>query len=378
MSKVIYFDLENGISGDMLLGSLLDLGASEDVLEKVIQDLELDIELEIKDKEQGFTEGKDVNIITKEEHKHRKIREVIRMIKDSSLEKEIKVKSINTFTELGKVEGEIHDQPAKDVELHETGMLDSIIDIVGSIALFEDLNIDEAYYSTVRFGSGTVECEHGELSVPVPATRKLLEGWRVKMTEKEGELVTPTGAVLLKRLAEQCEPPDMTLNSIGIGFGDREKEYPNVLRIYSGTKTNQEEVMKIEFYIDDITPEILSYALERLRSHSLDVYQDPMIGKKSRSGWMITVLCEKDKISDIKDIIFSETSTLGIRITEERRICKEREFKKVETEYGEVKVKVSGDTASPEFEECKMIALEKGIPLKDVFEAAKEAFRKSS
>ncbi len=376
--RIAYFDLKSGISGDMLLGALIDLGADIKQLDSVIDELDLkNLHIEVEDREQGV-KGKKVKVRTKDQP-HRKLSEILDRIERSSLEKKMKEESKQAFQMLGEVEAEIHDEAFEELELHETGMIDSIVDIVGSIALFHDLEIEEAYSSVISLGKGYTECSHGELPVPVPAVEKLLKDWSVELGCKEGELVTPTGAVLLKVLTEQKDIPDMKLENSGAGFGSREMEEPNVLRIFLGSQTNIEEpVQVIKFHVDDMSPEVLSYALEKIRVKALDAYTAPTYGKKGRPTWEVTVMVEKGDIEEVKKIIFEETSTLGVRVGETRRIVADRSVSKIETKWGEAKVKVSAekDRAAPEYESCKKIAEKENIPLRKVYEEVKRQYIK--
>ncbi len=376
MGKIAYLDLSSGISGDMFLASLIDLGGDPKILNEIIDEFELEnVHLEISDEERGLP-GKDLKI-RHEDQPHRKVVDMIEMIEDSDLKSVVKKKSIEAFRALGEVESEIHRVPFDELELHEVGMVDSMIDIVGSIALIDDLDIEKVYTSTVKFGIGFTECAHGKIPVPVPATEKLLEGWNVSFTEKEGELVTPTGAVLLKVLAEQTNPPDMELKKMGVGFGDREMEAPNALRVFLGEQKNIDEpIEEITFFVDDMSPEILEYSLEKIRDKALDVYSLDGSGKKGREGWEVKVLCDRSQTEEVIDAIFEETSTLGIRIQEVRRSVADREVKEVETEWGPAEVKISSGRVSPEYESCKEIADKEGIPINDVYEAVKRNYEK--
>lgn len=376
MNKVAYFDLSSGISGDMLLGALLDLGGEEKVLDDVIESLDLkDLHVEIEDRK-GAIGGKDVKV-KYNDPSSRSFEEVMGLIETSNLDQQIKKKSKEVFEVLGRTESIIHKVPLDEIELHEVGMVDSIVDIVGSVALFYDLGISEAYSSTVHFGYGETECQHGDIPVPAPATTEVLKGWTVEMSDKKGELVTPTGASLLKVLTEQKAMGDIKLDSIGRGFGDRETEWINALNIFYGEKTNIEEsVLRIKFYIDDMSPEISSYAVKKIREHCIDVYRSPSIGKKSRSGWEVIVLCAKEKLEEVRDIIFKETSTLGFQLDEVERVVQDREIEEIETNWGSVRIKVADDNVTPEFEDCKRIAEENEISLQEVYDKVMAEYSK--
>ncbi len=374
--KIAYFDLSSGISGDMLLGAFLDLGASEKLLNDVIDELGLEnVNVLIEDRGDPLR-GKDVKIKYKDQP-HRRLSTIVDMIEDSGLNDFVKEKSLDAFELLGDSEAKVHDMDKDEIEFHEVGMIDSIIDIVGSVALFDDLGFDKAFCSTVNFGSGTVESAHGKLKVPVPATSDIIKGLDVKFTDKDGELVTPTGAALLRTLTVQHNPPDIDLDKIGVGYGNREMEEPNALRIFSGESANMcESVYRLEFYIDDMNPEVFSYALDKIREIAVDVYHKNARGKKSRDGWEVTLLCKEENLDEVREMIFDETSTLGMRVNRDMRIVTDREIIEVDTEFGKIDVKVSEERVSPEYEDCKKIAEEKDIPLQKVYERVIEEYHK--
>lgn len=376
MGKIAYLDLDSGISGDMFLGALIDLGGDAKLLEEIIQEFNFEnVHVVIEEENRGI-EGKNVKI-KHSDQPHRELSEVIEMIEGSDLSGWVKEKSLETFRLIGEVESEIHGIELNNLELHEVGMVDSILDVVGSIALAHDLKIEKFYCSSIFVGSGHVECEHGKIPVPVPATEKLLEGMKINFTEKEGELVTPTGAALLNTLAEQLKPTDMRLKDVGVGYGDTKREEPNALRMFLGEKKNLEERIEVfTFYIDDLSPEKLSHGLDKIREKALDVYSVPVTGKKGRQGWEIKALGKKSEFEEIKEAILKETSTLGFRIEETKRIVEDRKIESVKTEFGEAKVKVSKEKAYPEYESCKKIAEENEVPLEEVYKIVKEAYKK--
>jgi len=376
MGKIAYLDLSSGISGDMLLASLIDLGGDAGILNDIIDGFGLEgVHVEISDVERGIV-GKNVKI-KHSDQPHRKVVEIIEMIENLDLDRWVKSKSIEAFRRLGEVESHIHEVPYDELELHEVGMVDSMIDIVGSFSLLEDLGIKKIYASTVYFGSGHTECDHGKIPVPVPATEKLLKDFEVSFTDKEGELVTPTGAVILKVLAEQAAQPDMELQKVGAGFGDRKMEVPNALRVFLGSQRNLDEpIQEVTFFVDDMSPELLEHALERIRDEALDVYTLMGSGKKGRVGWEVKVLCKKDQTKETVNTIFKETSTLGMRIQEVRRMVADRKIEEVETRWGKAKVKVSSGRISPEYESCREIADREDIPIMKVYESVKRDYEK--
>lgn len=376
MGKIAYLDLSSGISGDMLLASLIDLGGDAGILNDIIDGFGLEgVHVEIFEEERGIA-GKNVKI-KHSDQPHRKVVEIIEMIESLDLDGWVKRKSIEAFRRLGEVESQIHGVPYDELELHEVGMVDSIIDIVGSFSLLEDLDIERIYVSTVNFGTGHTECDHGKIPVPVPATEKLLKGFEVSFTDSEGELVTPTGAVMLKVLAEQVTQIDMKLEKVGTGFGDRKMEVPNALRVFIGSQKNLDEtIQEITFFVDDMSPELLEHGLERIRDEALDVYTLTGSGKKGREGWEVKVLCKKGQEKNVVETIFEETSTLGMRIQEVRRMVTDRKIEEVETRWGKAKVKVSSGRVSPEYESCREIADREDIPIMRVYESVKRDYEK--
>ncbi len=375
MGNIAYLDLNSGISGDMFLAALIDLGGDAELLDVIIRKFNFeDVHILIQEENRGI-KGKDL-VIEHTDQPHRKLSEVLELIEDSNLEERIKKKSIETFRTLGKVESEIHGVKFDELELHEVGMVDSIIDIVGSIALIDDLNIDHIYCSTVYLGCGYTDCEHGTIPVPVPATERLLKGWNINFSEKKGELVTPTGAAILNTMVDQANIPDMQLLDIGVGYGDKKRDEPNALKIFMGEKKNKQESIDVfKFYIDDLSPEKLSYGLEKIRKKAIDVYSTPASGKKGRQGWEIKVLSKKDNFKEIKETILNETSTLGFRVENTKRIVVERKIEDVNTKYGEAKVKISKGNIYPEYESCKKIADKEGLEISKVYELVKKAYK---
>jgi len=376
MGKIAYLDLSSGISGDMLLAGLIDLGGDAGILNDVIDGFGLEgVHVDICEEERGVV-GKNVKI-KHSDQPHRKVVDIIEMIKSLDMSRWVKKNSIESFRRLGEVESHIHGVSFEELELHEAGMVDSMIDIVGTFALLEDLDIEKIYASTVNFGSGYTECDHGKIPVPVPATERLLEGFEVSFTDKKGELVTPTGAVMLKVLAEQVTPPDMELEKVGVGFGDRKTKAPNALRIFLGSQKNLDEhIQEITFFVDDMSPELLGHGLERIRDQAVDAYTLTASGKKGREGWEVKVLCKKGQTEKVVNTIFEESSTLGMRIQEVRRVVADRRIEEVETRWGKARVKVSSGRVSPEYESCKEIAEREDIPIMRIYESVKRNYEK--
>lgn len=377
--KIAYFDCYSGISGDMVLGALIDLGLEIKYLEGELSKLgikgyKLKQEKTIRN---GITGTKLIVEVRKQKHE-RSYKDIEKIIVESGLNSDIKNLSLKIFKDLAEVEGIIHNKDYQNVCFHEIGAIDSIIDIVGTVIGLEKLEIKEVFSSKVHIGKGFVKCAHGTLPVPAPATLELLKDVPVYSTEIEKELVTPTGAAILKNIAKGFDVmPEIKISSIGYGAGTEKLEIPNFLRIILGEKFKgefaEDKVIQIETNIDDMNPEIFSYVTSLLKEKGcLDYYLTPIYMKKNRPATLLTVLTEKQKLNDILKIIFSETTTIGVRINEVGRKKLEREIRSVKTKFGEVEVKISklnGEIVniSSEYESCKKIAQKNQIPLKDVY-----------
>jgi uncharacterized protein (TIGR00299 family) protein len=289
------------------------------------------------------------------------------------------------FQRLGEAEAQVHGVPIEKVHFHEVGAVDSICDIAGACTALQLLSIDEIVCAPVNVGSGTVNTDHGVLPIPAPATARLLSGHPVYSRGPAAELTTPTGAAIATTLATQFGPmPPMRLDEIGYGAGDSDfKEHANVLRVLIGERTAAREsttIAVIEANIDDSTPEVLGYAMERLfGAGALDVTMSPLLMKKNRAGTLLTVISRPEDQETLATLVFQETSTFGLRIYAAERRVEERRFVEVDTGYGTVRIKIAGSGAfSPEFEDCRRLALDTGRPLKQVIADANLAYLKES
>jgi len=391
---IAYFDTFSGASGDMIVGALLDAGLSIDDLRSDLTKLGLPgyrIRAEVVDK-RGFAATKfDVDLDAHHghehghghHHEHRGLTAIVGMIAESSLAQGVKDRAVSIFQRLAEAEAAVHGMPVEDVHFHEVGAVDSIVDIVGAAIGIERLGITQIVSGPLRFGGGTIECAHGTLPVPAPATLRLAEGFPVEYTGIEGELTTPTGAAILTALAGSFgPPPPMTLEKTGIGAGSADRdERPNVLRVLIGKEddTAADVVVILEANIDDVSGEIIGYASEALlAAGALDVFAVPVQMKKSRPGVLLSVIAKPTDRRRLEEIIFRETTTLGVRRREEVRTKLERRFVEAEV-FGEkvtVKLGLLGGEAvniSPEYESCARVAREKSIPLREVYEAARES-----
>ncbi len=389
---IAYFDCFSGISGDMVLGALVDAGAGVRAIEQELRKLGLDgWTISAEKVKRGAIFATRVKVEAQEQHHHRGLTEIVRMIEAAGLAPRAADRAKKIFTRLGEAEARVHGVPIERVHFHEVGAVDSIVDIVGAAIGFELLGIDEFACSALDVGAGQVMTAHGMLPVPAPATAELLRGVPTFSSGIQSELVTPTGAAIATALSSRyAEMPAMTLRVIGYGAGSAESpEKPNVLRLLIGERSTSEAgehwgapVTVIETNVDDMSPQIYGYFAERaLAAGALDVFSTPAQMKKNRPGLLITLVCEADNAARLIDLVFRETTTIGLRTHEVRRKTLDRESVPVETSFGEVRMKVSrmnGSVlnATPEYEDCKKIADERGIPLKQVIAAASFEFQK--
>lgn len=373
---IAYVDIISGISGDMFLASLIDAGFSLNKLKKELDKLGLDFEIEIK-KEEDVIEATNL-FIHSEDRKRRDLKDIVKIIDDSSLNEDVKKKAKGLFMKLAKAEAKVHGISIDKVHFHEIGAVDTIVDIVGSLIALKGLGIEKLYSSPVLLGRGKIECRHGILPAPAPATLELLKGKPIVFTSVPTEITTPTGAVLLS-MAE-FSYPEMDVARIGYGKGKKKLDMPNLLRIVIGKEIDEEGIYVIETNIDDMNPEIYPYIIDKLlKAGALDAFIMPVIMKKGRVGILLKLLAPHNKMEEVKKILFEETTTFGLRYYKAKRDKLERKIVPIKTKYGEVKVKIGyyGNKVSiaPEYEDCRKIAMEKGVPLKEIYEEAKKRAR---
>jgi len=382
--KICYFDAFSGISGDMTVGALVDAGANWDALETALTSLDLGAKFRVeKTKRKGLAASK-FSVEFSEQKKHRHLPHIEKIVVAGQLSTRAQENALAVFRKLGEAEAKSHDVPLEKVHFHEVGAVDSICDIVGACVALDLLGVNEVRSSRVNVGSGTVNTEHGVLPVPAPATTELLKGRPVYSAGPEAELTTPTGAALLAALAVDFGslPP---LRILAQGFGAGDKDFPsqaNVLRVIIGERTRASEattVSVIEANIDDSTPQVLGYAMERLfKSGALDVTLTPIFMKKNRPGTLISIIARPEATEQLASVLLAETTTLGLRTYQAERRVAERSVAEIETSYGTIRIKHSPTgTFAPEYEDCRRIAWEKGIPLRTVIAEAEQAFRKS-
>jgi uncharacterized protein (TIGR00299 family) protein len=380
--KILYFDCFAGISGDMTVGALLDLGVPLDEVRKELAALPLPLSSYRLSAEKTCRKGVTANkfSVHVEEHQPpRNYTDIAGMIEQSSLAGGVKEKAQRIFYRLAEAEAKVHGVEIGHVHFHEVGGLDSIVDIVGAAVCLEYLGIGEIHVSSLPIGGGYVETAHGRLPVPAPATVELLRGIPVHGELGKGERVTPTGAAIVAALGNSFGAvPAMTIGATGCGAGDRDfDDVPNILRVMLGEKSSsilsRDEILVVETHIDDMSPEILGFLMERLlASGALDVTFTPLQMKKNRPGVKLTILSAPHRLDALARIVLTESTAIGIRYWPAGRMKMERSLEERDTTLGRVRVKAirEGGTlvrVAPEFDECRRIALEKGIPLLDVY-----------
>lgn len=383
--KIAWFDCFSGISGDMTLGAFVDAGLSFDLLCSELAKTSL-LGYEItasKVKKNGFS-ATQVHVAVDESalKGHRHYPDIVNIIEKSKLKPEVKQIALDVFRLIADAEAQAHGVPVEKVHFHEVGAVDSIVDVVGAGVGFVELGIREAYASPVNVGSGTVKTDHGILPVPAPATALILRGVPTYADGPQMELTTPTGAAILKTMAKSFGvQPAMNVTAVGMGAGSRDfPGRPNILRIFVGEKNGssllEERLIEISTNIDDMNPQVYPLVIEKLFAEgALDVWMTPIVMKKGRPAMELEVLLPPDKVDDVKKILFTDTTTLGIRIREVTRVSLPRQIRKVATEYGEIEVKVAtlpggGVKTAPEYESVKKAALKNGVTLDLVYRAA--------
>ncbi|RKY85383.1 nickel pincer cofactor biosynthesis protein LarC [candidate division KSB1 bacterium] len=387
--RIAYFDCFSGISGDMILGALIDAGLDIEELKSELKKLKLTgYDISTKRTEKKGISGTKFEVIVLEKHRERHLSDIFEIIEHSNLDRKIKNKAKDVFSALAKVEAEIHNQPVEKVHFHEVGAIDALIDIVGVMIGMQRLNIEQVVASKLHVGTGFVQCAHGTLPVPAPATLKLLSNVPIYSTGIENELVTPTGAAIITTLCENFgDIPSMKVEKIGYGAGSRDLPIPNMLRVLIGDskiEPIEDRVLLLETNIDDMNPQFYDYVMEVLfQKGAKDVFLTPIHMKKNRPGVILSVISPLNKKDELLDVLFAETTTLGIRISEViKRQKLERKIETVDTQFGKVNVKISFTGGKirdivPEYEECKKIAQEYQLPIKQVYEEVKrEALEK--
>lgn len=378
--KVAYFDCFAGISGDMTLGALVDAGLSFAALKSELDKLSVrEFTLSQRRVEKHGIAGTKIDVNAREGHVHRHLKDVLKIINSSSISASAKEKAARVFQKLAEAEAKIHGTTIEAVHFHEVGAVDAIVDVVGAIVGLELLEIEAIYASKFRFGSGHTRGAHGAMPVPVPAVVEMTKGFPSERTDIPYELVTPTGAALLTALASNIgETMQLRTESTGYGAGTRDVEQvPNLLRVEIGELVADPRTdfpVLLETNIDDMTPEIYGYLIDRLlEAGARDAFLTPVIMKKGRPGIQLTVLADPNRETELTELIFSETTTLGIRRLPVQRHILERRTDTVQTPYGPIRVKIADiggkQRVTPEYDDCARIAREKQVPILDVYKA---------
>ncbi len=391
--RIAYFDCFNGASGDMILGGLIDAGVSVDRLSESLKGLGVpgfSVRAE-KVKKQGFAATRfHVEVDPGVDKPHRHLHHIRQIIESSSLSDGVKSRAVRVFERLAEAEASAHNTTLEKVHFHEVGALDAIVDVVGAVIGLRELGVERVVCSPIPVGSGVIRCDHGEMPIPAPATAILLKGIPIAATSETGELTTPTGAAILTTLAESFGPvPSMTLDTVGCGAGFRDGQHrPNVLRVLLGQTSmpsegpaeEHDEVCVLEANLDDATAETIAHACERLMSAgALDTYCTPIVMKKNRPAVVITALCRPEDVSEMESLLFAETTTFGVRRHQVIRSKLLRDHLSIATPYGMIRMKVGRRggivvTASPEYDDCRAAALDHGVALRRVMDAARHAW----
>jgi uncharacterized protein (TIGR00299 family) protein len=415
--RIAYLDCFSGISGDMFLGALVDAGVSPKVLEDTVAALDIGARLEILKVVRGGISATKVDVYAdgekdlprevfleqrghdyphehshdhghshEDRHDHRRtLTEIRHIIGKAAINSNARSTAIKIFETLGQAEAEIHNTAIDQVHFHEAGAIDAIVDIVCAAVGAESLAVEEWVCSPLNVGGGTVKCAHGTLPVPAPATVKLLQDAPVYSSGPQVELVTPTGAAIVKTLSARFASfPAMKIEKAGYGAGTRDfPQHPNVLRLTIGeaeptdrANTSNDSITVLEANLDDLSPQVLAYAMERLLAEgALDVFSVPVQMKKNRPGALLTVLAKVEDASRLTKTIFAETTTLGVRRREEQRQTLSRRWETVDTTWGPVRIKIANmngtvSNYAPEYEDCRTLAEAQHVPLRIIMQEA--------
>jgi uncharacterized protein (TIGR00299 family) protein len=390
--KLAYFDCFSGISGDMTLGALIDAGCSADLLREGLKSLQVPgWELTTEKVWKNGMSATYLRVKTEDQQKHRSLITILEILQNSRLAAGVRENASRIFQKLGEAEAYVHDAPIEKVHFHEVGAVDAIVDIVGSCIGFHALGIERFACSPLNVGGGTAKMAHGVLPVPAPATARLLQGAPTFSNGVQRELVTPTGAAIVATLCDSFGPqPAMTVSAIGYGAGTADLEgQPNVVRIMIGetadktSSAGDEEISIIEANLDDMNPQIYGYVLEKaLLAGALDVYTTALQMKKNRPGTLLTILCRPEDTDALMSLIFAETTTFGVRTHRAQRRALPREWVNVSTGFGPVRIKLSRSNGhilhvTPEYDDCRKLAVEKQVPLQQVISEALRAYQAS-
>ncbi|MFQ6069733.1 MAG: nickel pincer cofactor biosynthesis protein LarC [Candidatus Aminicenantales bacterium] len=386
--KFAYFDASTGLSGDMILAALLDLGVSEELFQKKMAELKLPIKIQISETKRAGLRALKVNVrVDKKKTTPRKLKDIENLIHRSPLSSPVREKAVEIFSNLLRAESRVHGTPYEETHLHEAGADDALIDVLGCCFLLEELRITDIYSSPLNIGAGTVKSSHGLFPVPPPAVAELLRNIPVYSAHVEEELVTPTGAAIISTLAKDFILfPEIVYEKVGCGAGKKNFPLiPNILRVFYGERKDyrpEKKVFTLETNIDDSSPQILSHYMEKaLRLGALDVFLTPVMMKKNRMATKLTILAEAGRMEYLISSLFKETSTIGVRYYPVERRVLQRAIKKVKVLGEEIAIKVSYHQGrevniQPEFSDCQKLAKKKELSLKEVTQLAlNEYFR---
>jgi hypothetical protein len=396
--KIAYFDCFAGASGDMILGALVDAGLDIDELKSELAKLHLDhYDLQAQKVVKKGIGGSQVHVIIDEHHHghhHRHLADIETIINASDLEPSVKKSGLEVFNRLALAEASVHRTSVDEIHFHEVGAMDAILDVIGAVAGIHAMGIDKVMCSPLHLGSGTVECAHGTLPVPAPATAELVKGKPVFASGVQGELLTPTGAAILTTLSADFGPmPSMAVEAIGYGAGTSDPAIPNLLRVMIGKAAetikdcDMEHVAVLETNIDDMNPQIYEYLITNvLQMGALDIYITPVQMKKNRTGMLVTLVCALEKVGQFANFLLRETTTIGLRWRSENRLKAWRRLESMETPYGRINFKIARIgketiNVAPEYEDCLRAAMERKVPLKQVMAEANkigQTFRQSA
>jgi pyridinium-3,5-bisthiocarboxylic acid mononucleotide nickel chelatase len=384
--RTLYFDCFAGASGNMILGALIAAGVEREKLIAALKQLKVDgFEIYVEMVDRSGISSTHVDVHVPHEHVHRHLRDIKAIISASGLSDSVKQRSTEIFTRLAEAEAKVHGIGVEQVHFHEVGAMDAIVDVVGACVGFEMLGVERFACSKIHVGSGFVDMAHGKFPVPPPAVAELLTGIPTYSTEVEGELITPTGAAIISAVCTSYgTQPEMTVEKTSYGAGTRKYEkFPNVLRLMLGESTSAdlpETLTLLETNIDDLSPQVLGFVMDRaFEKGALDCWFTPIQMKKNRPATTLSVLCEANAEAELSRLIYSETTTLGIRTSKVQRSCLEREIVTVDCEYGTIAVKIAlmaGEAVNvmPEYDDVAMAAARFGVPFRDVSAAAIAAY----
>lgn len=388
--KIAYFDCFAGAAGDMIVAAMLDAGLDAEFLKAQLATLGLkNFDIKITETKRTGLRALSFLPVVQKEHAHRNLKDITEIITQSKISEKAKKTAIAVFEKIAEAEGKVHGKDHNEIHFHEVGALDSIIDIVSASIGFDALALDKVYCSTLSVGSGTIECAHELLPVPAPATAELLKGIPIISGPGQFELLTPTAAAILTTVTDRfCPLPAMSIEKIGYGAGSRQSnDFPNVLRLILGqtvddTEADADSVCLLETNVDDTTGELLGSATEKLFDRgALDVFTTPIYMKHGRPAGQISVICKIEDVQKMEQIIFEEGLTFGIRRQILQRSKLAREFVTVQTEFGQIRIKVGSlagkiINAKPEFSDCAAAAEKHKVTVKTVLDAAMAAYKK--